>query len=86
VAAAGGLASHVVQPGVPRVYMASTCATTAPLGANDAEVILGRLEEGLPYAVELDEAFKRKEGRPHPIFEAPAAGLHALAACLKVSR
>ena len=51
-----------------------------------AESRLGRLEEGLPLALELEEAFACREGRPHPLFDVPAVGLHMLAEVLEASR
>jgi hypothetical protein len=66
--------------------MVQSCCSSAPLGPNDAEILLARLEDGLPLALELEQAHHKEKGQPHPIWEAPAAGLYALAQCLKSSR
>jgi len=52
----------------------------------DAEAALKLLESGLAYAIELDGNYSSSVGRPHPLFEAPAAGLFMLASCLEASK
>ena len=56
------------------------------MGLGTAESCLGKLEEGLPLALEIEDAVARREGRPHPLFDIPAAGLHMLAEVLEASR
>ena len=84
--AIGGLAANVQRGGAPRVAMVQAPNPSAPLGPSDAEVELSRLEAGLQLAMELDDAFVQRHGRPHPVFEVPAASLHMLAGCFEEGR
>lgn len=65
----------------PRINMVGVIGADA-----DAEASLKELEAGFGYAIELEDQFSRHSGRPHPLFDAPAAGLYMLASCLEASK
>ena len=73
-------AQGVEIPGAPRV----TAIQAGAVGT--AEASLERLEEGLALALTLDRDHARARGGPHPLFEAPAAGLYMLAESLRASQ
>ena len=73
-------AQGVEIPGAPWV----TAIHAGAVGT--AEASLERLEEGLALALTLDRDHARARGGPHPLFEAPAAGLYMLADLLCASR